>query len=164
MSNERISGTATSDYSEEVTPESMMNEFRGRPFVGILTFTVIVHVVFVSVFSFGYLKSELFGEDTSSLAEEKRLEIAVREATTSLREIAERHSLNPQDLTSQFARGATRPATSATSLPTTDPGPETPGESAGTESAIEKELNTKVKGPAAPDLPPDLPTEEEDLF
>lgn len=165
MSDEQTSATATPVYSDEVTPESMMNDFRGRPVVGILSFTVIVHVVLLSVFSFGYMKNELFGEDTSSMSEDKRLKVAVQEATTSLREIAERHGLNPQDLTSQFAGRDARPATSP---PPPEPsGPETPGEAAGPdepESAIEKELNTKGRGPASPDLPPNLPTEEDDLF
>ena len=101
MSDEQTS--ATSVYPDEVTPDSMMNDFRGRPVVGILSFTVIVHVVLISVFSFGYMKNELFGEDTSSMSEDERLKVAVQEATTSLREIAERHGLSPQDLTTQFA-------------------------------------------------------------
>ena len=169
MSDEQSTARQKPAYSDEVTPESMMSDFRGRPVVGILSFTVIVHVVLVSVFSFGYLKNELLGEDTSSLSEEERLEVAVREATTSLRGIAERHGLSPQDLTSQFAGGDSRPATSATSQPAAEPsGPDTPGETTAEtdepESAIERELNTTANGPDVPDLPPDLPTEEDDLF
>ena len=163
MSDEQTS--ATSVYPDEVTPDSMMNDFRGRPVVGILSFTVIVHVVLISVFSFGYMKNELFGEDTSSMSEDERLKVAVQEATTSLREIAERHGLSPQDLTTQFAGRDARPATSP---PTIEPSKsETPGETAASDepqSAIEKELNTKGSGPTLPDLPPDLPTEEDDLF
>jgi hypothetical protein len=165
MSDEQTSATATPVYSDEVTPDSMMNDFRGRPVVGILSFTVIVHVVLISVFSFGYMKNELFGEDTSSMSEDERLKVAVQEATTSLREIAERHGLSPQDLTTQFAGRDARPVTSPPAIEPSES--ETPGGAASPDapqSAIEKELNTKGSGPILPDLPPDLPTEEDDLF
>lgn len=169
MSDKQTNAPATPTYSDAVTPESMMSDFRGRPVVGILSFTVIVHAVLVSIFSIGYLKSELLGEDTSSLSEEERLEVAVREATTSLREIAERHGLSAQDLTSQFAGGESRTATSTTGPPSVvSAEPEAPNgttpDAGAPESAIEKELNTTADGPDLPELPPDLPAEEDELF
>lgn len=162
MSEEQSGKMNTSGYASEVTPESMMSDFRGRPIIGILGVTVIVHVILVGVFSVGYLKNELLGEDTSSLSEEERMDVAVREATASLREIAERHGVSPQDLTKQFADGKARDSATPTNpemppgSPTaTTPDTETP------KSAIEKELDKVEKGP---ELPPALPKDEDDLF
>ena len=160
--------TATSEYADDVTPESMMSDFRGRPVVRILSLTVVVHVVLVGVFSLGYLKRELLGEDTSGKSEEERLKIAVQEAKSSLLEIAERHGLSAQDLTDQFAAAKAPPASSAAGESAGPSGPEATSPTTSgpdePESAIERELNTTTDGPDLPELPPDLPAEEDDLF
>ena len=154
-------------YSDEVSPDSLMSDFRGRPIVGILAFTVIVHILLIGVFSIRYLKNEVLGADTSSLSEEERLELAVDEATKALRKIAERHQVSPQDLSERFA-GDSRPTTKAkpanldqqeTTLDEPSPGEPSPDEP---QSAIEKELQKKEDGPALPNLP--SLDEEEDLF
>ena len=164
LANEEPSvASATHAYRDEVSPDSLMSDFRGSSVAVILAFTVIVHVVLVGIFSVGYLKNEILGEDTSSLSEEERLDIAVREGTTSLREIAERHGVSPQDLSSRFSKSRA-PAAQAKSTATpesSEPGTETKSpETKEPDSAIEKELQKKADGP---DLP-DLESEDDDLF
>lgn len=164
--------TSKPTNADEVSPDALMSDFRGRPVVTILAFTIIIHVVLIGVFSIGYLKNELLGEDTSALSEDERLNLAVEEATKSLRKIAERHGVRPQDLSERFSSNGARsptqettepqvPGTNDTPLPTEtseEPNPTT----AEPPSAIEKELQEKADGPDLPDLPPIA--EEEDLF
>lgn len=152
----------------EVSPDSLMSDFRGRPIVAILAVTLVVHSVLVGVFSIGYLKNHFLGEDTSGMSKEERLDIAVREATTSLRKIAERHGLSPQELSSRFAADDARsiptagqPAAAPGSQPTGPIGQNTPPEAEEPESAIEKTLQEKAVGPELPDL---VPEDEDDLF
>jgi len=93
---------------------------------------------------------------------------AVREASGSLREIADKYGLHPEELSSQFTKkekpkpAATQtptdkeaPATGTPSAPTTPTDPEEP------KSSIEQELEAKATGPALPSIPQE---EEEDLF
>ena len=154
-------------FVDEVSPDSLMGDFRGRPFVAILAFTVIVHAVLIGVFSFGYLKNQVLGEDTSSLSEEERMDIAVREATSSLRDIAERHGVSPQDLSDRFSAGGLTTNSNSTSPPDTAGEQDAPADGddttpEGPQSAIEKELQETKDGPELPDLP--SIEDEDDLF
>lgn len=94
-------------FQNEVSPDSLMGEFRGKPLFGIVMLTLLAHVVIIGVFSIGYISEKVFGEDTSGLKKEERLDVAVREATESLREIAKSHGLTPQELSDRFAKGGT---------------------------------------------------------
>ena len=128
---------------------------------------MIFHVVLIGVFSFGYLKNELLGKDTSSLSEEERMEVAVREATSSLRKIAERHGVSPQDLSERFTAGGATPKPRPASQPATAEEQVTPDDSEESppdepQSAIEKELQAREAGPELPDLP--SIDDEDDLF
>ncbi len=107
-----------------------------------------------------FLWKTFFGADKAGLTEDERVELAVKEATASLREIAEEHGLKPQDLSNQFASGASR-APKASPNPKQDGSP-TPDGGNPTEpkSALEKELDKKAIGPAVPPVEDD----EEDLF
>lgn len=145
-------------HVEDVSPDALMQDFRGRPLVTILIVTLIVHALFIGVFSFGYLKGQILGEDTSSMTEGERMEIAVREGTIALREIAERYELSVQDLSSQFSGGSARPAArvddaqredAASSAPNTD-APDEPA------SDIERTLQETEVGPEDPELEDDL--------
>ena len=152
-------------FRDEVSPDSLMSDFRGSSFVAIVAFTVVVHVVLIGFTSYGYLKNQVFGEDTSAMSEEERMEVAVREATSSLRDIAERHGISPQELSDRFASGS--PAKSTPEKQSASGNEETPtdGDNATPEepqSPIERELQEKKDGPELPDLPPI--EEEEDLF
>jgi hypothetical protein len=141
---------------DDVSPDSLMSDFRGRPMAGILIFTVLVHVVLMGVFSIRYLKSEFLGEDTSSLTEEERIQEAVKDARKSLKDIAERHGVSPLDLSERFANVDSKPSTPTVGQPEDpkEPGtPTVPGDTPPEDpkSAIETELQKKADGP---DLPP----------
>jgi len=124
-------------------------------------FTVIVHVIVLLGSSVPYLWKSVAGDDSSKLGEKERMEIAAREAAGSLREIASKHGVKPEDLSSRFAASAPA-AANVDTKETTAPAPqtETPPASAEPKSAIEKELNTKETGPALPAIE----DEKEDLF
>jgi transposase-like protein len=139
---------------EEITPDQLMEPFQGRSLKSILVFTVIVHLVVLVGASIPFLMKSVSGEEQSTGNEKERVEDAVREATASIREIAERHGLKPQDLGDQFASGAPKAPVDKAPVKEDVSEPEEP------KSAIEKELETKEAGP-------ELPTfgdEKEDLF
>ncbi|MBT3201813.1 MAG: hypothetical protein HN350_18075 [Phycisphaerales bacterium] len=161
MTTEQTTDTAGQTYPDDTSPDSLMGDFRGRPIIKILILTLLVHAVLIGVFSIGYLKEQLLGEDTSEMSKEQRIEVAVREATRELKKIADRHEMSVQELSDQFASGKPRPVTPPTTRkpvePTTQPG----GDPTKPESAIEKTLKTKTDGPDLPDL---APKEDDDLF
>lgn len=148
----------------EVTPDSLLGDFRGRPLGKIILFTLIVHLVFVSIFSLGYMRELVLGKGGADM------ELAVREATAALREIADRHEVDVQELGKQFAgnRPTAAPATpeepaAPAEQPTdaTPAAPAEPDEPAKGLSEIEKALQVQEVGPQTPDLSAD---HEEDLF
>ena len=148
---------------DDTTPDELMEHFQGRSLGSIIVFTVIVHAVVLLGTSVPFVWKTFFGADTAKMTEEERVELAVKEATASLREIAEEHGLKPQDLSNQFASGAPRaPKASPTANPeTTPPADNGTGDDPGEpKSAIEKELDKKADGPSVPPVEDD----EEDLF
>ncbi|OUX04906.1 MAG: hypothetical protein CBE00_11720 [Planctomycetaceae bacterium TMED240] len=173
MTQEQSNSVLNQDDADDVSPDSLMSDFRGRPIAAIVAFTVIVHVVVVGGFSVGYMKNAVFGEDTSAMSETERLDMAVRDATTSLREIAERYGISPQELSDRFAEGKTQSSitdstkaaeTPATAQQATSEASMTSSDQLGSQqpgSAIESELQIEAAGPQVPALPS---LEEEDLF
>ena len=171
----------TTNPTNEKSPDDLMRHFHGRSLKGIITFTVIFHAVVLLGSSVPYLWST-FGKGTANLSEEERFKIAAKEADDTLREIAEKHGLKPQDLGDRLAGGtpkATAPAASPAAAPSTPtptpatpstaptPAPEsapapTPGGQgtppAAQPSAIEKEIEKVKPGPTVPGI------EDEDLF
>lgn len=159
------------EQREETTPDQLLDIFQSRSLTKLITFTIVVHVVLLLATSMPFIWKSVAGRDTSSLSEEERVKVAVGEATSSLRKIAEAHGLSVQDLSSQFAGGpspASQPqevpkATDPTEPPKTEgdkpapyggqPAPDKPA------SEIEKEIGKVKEGPAVPPV-----DEEEDLF
>lgn len=137
-----------------------MKAFEGRSLKSIILFTVVIHAVLLIGTSVPYLWSAVTGEDTTEQSEEQRLQTATKEATTAIREIAERYQVKPQDLSSRFADGAPK----APAVETEDTAPPTSSENTTKEepkepeSIIEKKLQKVEDGP---DLPP---IEDDDLF
>jgi hypothetical protein len=112
----------------------------------------------------------LTGESSSKLSESERTEIAAREATEALRDIATKHGLKPQDLSSRIAGGAAPVAPKEDAPPAAkDPAPsdvkqpEEAGEPEKPASAIEKEIEVKAEGPVVPPIPVEEASDE-DLF
>jgi hypothetical protein len=151
----------TDKLKEEVTPDQLMNNFKGSSLKSIIIFTVIIHAILLIGGSFPYLYKTIVGEDASEMSEADRTDAAMRKATVALREIAEEHGLKPQDLSSQLA-GNSRKAPKAPEPESNSQEPEgNPGEDPEQpQSAIEEEINQKATGPA---LPKPL-EDEDDLF
>lgn len=155
--------------NHDVTPDALLKDFRGKPLSRIILFTVMAHVVFIGLFSIGYLSRQLLAQDTSALTDSERMDQAVREGTTALREIADRHNVSVQELSRQFAGGTPKtaaPAPAEPESPQAAPPPstqETPQAPAPAEPAsqIEQTLREQRTGPAVPDLSAD---EDDDLF
>jgi hypothetical protein len=159
----------TDKQKEEVTPDQLMNNFKGSSLKTIIIYTVIIHLVLLVGTSFPYLYKSIVGEDSSALSEKDRADAALRDATTALRDISEQYGLKPQDLSSRLAGESTGAPKapkeeSETKEDSTEPQPEsTPDTEPDAEepkSAIEKELETKETGP---ELPKPI-EDEEDLF
>jgi hypothetical protein len=156
--------------TQEITPDQLLESFRGRSFKSVILFTVIVHVVFIGATSVPYLMKLFTGDSASKLSENERTEIAAREATDALRDIATKHGIKPQDLSARIAGGAA-PAVpkKEAAAPTTDPTArdatqaEEVKEPEKSKSAIEEQLKVKEEGPKVPTIPVEEATEE-DLF
>lgn len=156
------------EYKQDVTPDELLSDFRGKGLFPILIFTVLVHAVVVLGSSVPWMMDTLFSSVDEDASEEDRMKEAVREATGSLRDIADKYRLHPEELSSQFTKkGKSNPASTQTQdegkAPTagTTETPTTPTEPEEPKSAIQKELEVKATGPALPSIPQET---EEDLF
>lgn len=147
---------------DDVTPNALLERFKGRGILSIALFSIIVHVVVLVGASVPFLMKTFRGTDTSKMSDKERLDVAIREATDSLRDIARAHGLNPQDLSNQFGGSAPRPAKAQPEAPKPDvPKTATPTvEPEKPKSTLEKELEVKAQGPTEPKLDP----EKDDLF
>ena len=159
-----------SNPNQEITPDKLLESFRGRSFKSVILFTVIIHVVIVGGTSIPYLMEKIIGKSDSKLKEKDRIELAAREATEALREIATKHGIKPQDLSSRIAGGAApkAPVEKEEKTPETKEEPVTPEtpptvEPEKPKSEIEKELEVKQEGPKVPEIKVEEATEE-DLF
>jgi hypothetical protein len=156
-----------STQNQEISPDQLLQSFRGRSFKSVILFTVIVHVVVIGATSVPYLMKSIIGKSDSKLSEKDRIEVAAREATDSLREIATKHGIKPQDLSSRIAGGAA-PAAPKEEAPDpkvepTTPETTQPEEIKKSKSAIEKQIEAKEDGPKVPSIPVEE-ANEEDLF
>jgi hypothetical protein len=161
------------------SPADLLSNFNGRSLKSIIVFTLVVHAALLLGTGGPYLWRSLFGADSSKMSESERMDLAFKEASASMRRIAEEHGLKPQDLGNRFSNPVAAPApapAAATATPATpaapaapaateakvDTAPEaattTPTEPEAPKSAIEQELKKAVPGPAVPAI------EDEDLF
>lgn len=151
---------------EQVSPDSLMRDFRGQPIISMLAVTVVVHIVLIGMCSVGYLSNQIFGKDNSTMSEEVRMQLAIDEATRSLRDIAQRHDISPQDLSDSFANRSAIASTKSRTPAKTDTEPVSQPTDVSTEadpkSAIEQDLEKKQAGPTLPELP--SIDQEDDLF
>jgi hypothetical protein len=156
-------------YKDQVSPDSLMGDFKGSGVMTILLVTLVVHALIILGTSFGYLKTEFLG-DSKELSKEERVDVAVQEATVAIRDIAKKYDLSPQEISDRFAASGSRtdkamdevatdvdpaePVTApSTSIPET-PEPDKPL------SEIEKTLQDAQQGPALPKME----AEDDDLF
>ena len=149
--------------SNETPPGELLVNFNGRSLKSMIIFTIVAHAVLLIPTSGTYIWKAVSGGDSSKLSESERTELAVKEAQSAMRRIAEEHGLKPQDLGSHFAAPAAapkaepkaEPKTDPEAKPTTDPktSPPAPEEP---KSTIEKDLKKAEPGPVVP--------ADEDLF
>ena len=144
------------------SPNHMLRHFEGRSLKSILTFTILIHAVVLLGTSIPFLMETVTGKDLTGLSEEERIEKAVREATSSLRDIAEKNGLKAQDLSSQFEKGKRgKDKAPKVDSPKKNGADQVSGSGDGKEKGlIEKELDVIKPGPAKPALS----DPEEDLF
>ena len=89
--------------TNETTPDELLDTFKPLSLKKIVLFTVAVHAVLLLGTSVPFLLKKFSGGDSAALSEEERVELAVKEASASLREIAKAHGIKQQDLGSRFA-------------------------------------------------------------
>jgi len=152
------------EHREETSPDQLLDTFRGRSLRSIIVFTVIVHAVVLLGASIPFLWRAAAG-DRSKPSEEERVTLAVKEAPSSLRDIANAHGLRPQDLASRLDGSAPRaprdkPAQEVAETPEGRPEGATTGAAAPPKSEIEKEIEKVEEGPTVPPVG----EEEVDLF
>lgn len=158
----------------ETTPDQLLESFRGRSFKSIILFTLIAHLVVIVGSSIPYFVKSVTGKTDSTLSEQERLDLAAREANSTLRDIAAKHGLKPQDLSARISGDtpaaavkepdttAPAPATDKPTTPTPEPAtPPTDAEKP--KSDIEEKIEVKKEGPAVPPVPSDE-ANDEDLF
>jgi hypothetical protein len=157
----------THTQREETTPDQLLDTFRGSSLKTVIVVTIIVHIVVVLGSSVPYLMKTLSAGDTTKLSEQERLDIAAKEATSAMRDIAVKHGISPEDLGNRFAPRAAIPAAKETTPEPADKTPETtapegtaPEDAPKPDSTIEKEIKVKQDGPTLPGLD----TEKDDLF
>jgi len=145
---------------EEVSPDTLMQDFRGKPLVTIVVFTLIVHVVVLAVFSYGYITEDLLGLGKTELTEEQRVDAAVADSTEALQDIANEYKIDLSVLTDRLGTGSGRDEP-APSPQTTPPTPEPVDER---EQAF-NESQEQLDAPQTPELGADPTIEDEgDLF
>lgn len=157
------------EIDESITPDSLMGDFKGRKLVIAILLAIVLHAVLIHGTSFNYLKTEVFGTDTSEMSKEEKVQIAIGEATAELSKIADRHGLSVEDITSKFSAGGSRSdklnqstgtgsdttpesspnGTAETPTPKTTETSDNPDDG---QSDMEKEMRKPVKGPEAPPL------------
>jgi|SaaInlStandDraft_1057018.scaffolds.fasta_scaffold14371_6 hypothetical protein len=94
-------------YEDEVNPEDLMNDFKGRGVVTIAIITLILHVVILGGSSVGFIQDEFLSEH-QELEEEDRKNLALDDATFAIKGIAEKYNLMPDQITSMFSSGGSR--------------------------------------------------------
>lgn len=155
--------------TKETTPDQLLESFRGRSFKSVILFTVIAHLVIIGGTSVPYIIKTIAGKADSKLSEEKRFDLATREATTAIRDIATKHGIKPQDLSTRLAGGKSKAApVESTETPATPEEPTTPETTQPEDpekpkSAIEQQLEVKEEGPKVPAIPTEEATDD-DLF
>lgn len=151
--------------ASKTQPDDLMDHFKGRSLKSIVIFTIIVHLVVIGITSIPYFLG-MFGDPNKGLSEEKRTQLAIKEANETLAEIAKSHGLQAQQLRSQMASGRPAPkpdqtteqeqeTTAPADGETTEPAE---GEIRG-DSEVEQKLKEKLD---PPELPPVNNTD--DLF
>jgi len=136
---------------DEVSPDSLMRDFRGHKLLLLVVVAIVVHAVLFLGSSLGFIRKELFGTDTSEMSKEDRVKVALGEATSALGEIVERHNLTVDDLTERFASAGSRASQVQSDVGTADGG------------SADKPEDAPAETPAAAPPQPDVTEFEKNL-
>ena len=102
------SGDMLRKYENEINPDALMGDFKGRGVIGIFLFTIVAHVIVLAGSSFPYIQSEFLNADPIELAEDEKKGLALDEATKAIRGIADKYGLSSSDITSKFSKSGSR--------------------------------------------------------
>lgn len=94
--------------TDDVRTDVMMRDFKGHKIIMLIGAAVLVHVVIILASSFGYIRNEVFGADTTGMSKEDRVKVALGEATSALAQIVERHDLTVDDVLDKLAATGSR--------------------------------------------------------
>jgi len=154
--------------NNDLHPDDLMQDFRSKGILRIIIFTFVIHGVVLLGSSVPWMYDSLFSSVDENASEEERIKEAVREATGSLKDIAEKYGIHPEELSSQFSKKdkkGSAPVTSQERTTGSTSGNTDQSQSKDDEdkpkSSIQKELEIKAKGPELPSIPKE---KEEDLF
>ena len=154
--------------NNDLNPDDLMSDFRSKGLLRIIIFTFVIHGVVLLGSSVPWMYDSLFSSVDENASEEERIKEAVREATGSLKDIAEKYGIHPEELSSQFSKKdkkSSAPATSQERTNSSNSGKadqsQSKDEGDKPKSSIEKEIEIKEKGPELPSIPKE---KEEDLF
>ena len=154
--------------NNDLNPDDLMSDFRSKGLLRIIIFTFVIHGVVLLGSSLPWMYDSLFSSVDENASEEERIKEAVREATGSLKDIAEKYGIHPEELSSQFSKKDKKGSAPATSQERTNSSKsgnadqsQSKDEGDKPKSSIEKEIEIKAKGPELPSIPKE---KEEDLF
>lgn len=167
MSEENLNQTPsptepTLPVTDSVNPDKLLGDFRGKPLLIILLIVLVLHVIFIGVFTVGGMAVDMVFSrtNTEEQSEDARMESAVKDSESELRKIAEAHGVSYAELMKQMNQGRSRVAAPAAADATSpSAGSETPDLSDYERSIEDKE----TEGPDVPDLTGGI-DEEDDLF
>ena len=89
--------------NNDLNPDDLMSDFRSKGLLRIIIFTFVIHGVVLLGSSVPWMYDSLFSSVDENASEEERIKEAVREATGSLKDIAEKYGIHPEELSSQFS-------------------------------------------------------------
>ena len=154
--------------NNDLNPDDLMSDFRSKGLLRIIIFTFVIHGVVLLGSSLPWMYDSLFSSVDENASEEERIKEAVREATGSLKDIAEKYGIHPEELSSQFSKKDKKGSARVTSQERTNSSisgnadqPQSKDEENKPKSSIEREIGIKAKGPELPSIPKE---KEEDLF
>ena len=154
--------------NNDLNPDDLMSDFRSKGLLRIIIFTFVIHGVVLLGSSLPWMYDSLFSSVDENASEEERIKEAVREATGSLKDIAEKYGIHPEELSSQFSKKDKKGSARVTSQERTNGSisgnadqPQSKDGGDKPKSSIEKEIEIKANGPELPSIPKE---KEEDLF
>ena len=90
--------------NNDLNPDDLMSDFRSKGLLRIIIFTFVIHGVVLLGSSVPWMYDSLFSSVDENASEEERIKEAVGKPTGSLKDIAEKYGIHPEELSSQFSK------------------------------------------------------------